>query len=298
MRILKQFWDRIFSTQRKTSVPDSQLVTRSEELECEISVISGERQALADEVQQVRSDFERAKDEENRKIADLDLVHQTLERARDEDHRKLTELESLNNRFETAREEDSRKILDLGTRLTELESEHDQAHDKVLALETHLSEANSRIDDTDNHVRELEGRLKSEHQNYLNIIRDMKSRFRKQDLRINWTMSIAGTVLLLGTVAGVILIWEMQKNTTLVSSMSKDLKRLMSSIDGNLSLQHKPREEKQQLSLPAKPPSAPRTKADTQPEKPRNSKKVKSTIDYLYGSEILNSTFGTESNNE
>ena len=298
MSTFRQFWGKLFSRSKEPTDADGQPTTSSEELEREILAIRGERQALAEAVQQVRSDFERARDEENRKIADLEQVRCVMERARDEDHRKLTELESLNSRFENAREADNRKILDLETRLAELESERNQARDKAQALENSLaetanrlektdlqvnnlqvnsveqakqveaslSEANSRLEDTGNHVRELEDRLNSERQDYLNSLQEILGRFRKQDLRMNWTMSVAGAALLLGTVAGVILIWEMQRNAALLSGMSKDLKDLMSSIDGNLSLQHQPREEKQPLALPALPPPIARTTIAVQPE--------------------------------
>ena len=272
-------------------MPDDQHVPSPEELEREILAISGERQALAEEVHQVRSDFERARDEENRKLADLEQVRRVMERARDEDHRKLTELESLNSRFESAREADSRKILDLETRLAELESERNQARDKTRALENalaesasrlektdlqvkdlqvnsveqakqiaaSLSESNSRLEDTGNHVRNLEDRLTSERQDYQNALQDILGRFRRQDVRMNWTMSVAGAALLLGTVAVIILTWEMQRNAVLLTSMSNDIRELVSSIDGNLSQQHKLRAEKHQMALPSTPLSAPVT---------------------------------------
>ena len=299
MRTLRQYWDRIFSRRSKASVPDGPHVPGPEELEREILAISDQRQALAEEVHQVRSDFERARDEDNRKLADLEQVRRVMERARDEDHRKLTELESLNSRFESAREADSRKILDLETRLAELESERNQARDKVQALENalaesasrlkktdlqvkdlqvnsveqakqiaaSLSESNSRLEDTGNHVRNLEDRLTSERQAYQNALQDILGRFRRQDVRMNWTMSVAGAALLLGTVAGVILIWEIQRNATLLTSMSRDIRELVSSVNANLSLQQQPQEEKQPLAdLPVTPPPIARTTVAVQPE--------------------------------
>ena len=190
------------------------------------------------------------------------------------------ESESLCSRFESSRGTDSRKILGLETRLAELESERNQERYKTQALENtlaetasrlektdlqvkelqvnsveqakrieaSLSEANSRLEDKGNYIRELEDRLKNERQDYLSVLQDILGRLRKQDLRMNWMMSAAGAALLLGAVAGVILIWEMQRNATLLSSMSKDLKGLATSMNGHLSLQHKPKEEQQQLA--------------------------------------------------
>ena len=262
MSTFRQFWGKLFSRSKKPTDADGQPTASPEELEREISAISGERQALAEEVHQVRSNFERA---------------------RDEDHRKLTEFESLNHRYETAREADSRKILDLERRLAALESEHRQAHDKSRALQAavgettsrlekadlqvkdlqvgsveqakqfkaSLSDASNRLEATDTHVRELEDRLNSERQDYLNTIQGTLDRFRRQDLRMNWTMSGAGIALLLGTVAGVILMWDMKRNTTVLSSMSRDLGDMMSSIEGHQGLQHKLYEEQPRLVRPA-----------------------------------------------
>ena len=84
---------------------------------------------------------------------------------------------------------------------------------------------------------------------------------------MNWTMSVAGAALLLGTVAGVILIWEIQRNATLLTGMSKDIRELVSSVNENLSLQQQPREEKQPLAdLPVTPPPVARTTVAVQPE--------------------------------
>lgn len=216
------------------------------------------------------------------------------------------ESESLCSRFESSRGTDSRKILGLETRLAELESERNQERYKTQALENtlaetasrlektdlqvkelqvnsveqakrieaSLSEANSRLEDTGNYIRELEDRLKNERQDYLSVLQDILGRLRKQDLRMNWMMSAAGAALLLGAVAGVILIWEMQRNATLLSSMSKDLKGLATSMNGHLSLQHKPKEEQQQLALPTTSSGT----SDTVTANPQATQSSKTTI--------------------
>jgi len=292
-------------------VTDGQLAPNSEILEREFSAIGGEIQALAVEVQRVRSDFEHARDEENRKPPELELLNSRLETAREAVSRntlnildletRLAELESERNR---ARDEGrglenslsvagdrmeatDNHVRELETRFAELESERNRARDEVRGLENSLSVAGDRMEATDNHVRELEDRLKSKPQDYLNTFQDMLTRFRKQDLRINWTMSFTGIALLLGAVSVVILVSDVQRNATLLSSMSKDLKDLRGSIEGHLSLQSKPHDEKQQLTLPETPHSAPRTKAAAQPEKPKNPKKAIIRIDNSYPPSIL-----------
>lgn len=227
---------------------DGQQVSRPEELEREISIISSEGQTLAKKVQQIRSD---------------------LEHARDEDHRKLTGIESLRNRFTTAIEAVSRKNLHLDNRIAELESKRNKAHDKARALEDALAETSTRLEKTvlqvkgmqvgmeeqakqfkaslsdasnsleatDNYVRELENSLKSERQDYLSTIQNMQGRFRKQDLRMNWTIAVAGFALLLGAVSGAVLIWDIQKNNRLLSGMSNDIKALMISMNEQMGMQ-------------------------------------------------------------
>ena len=266
MHTLRQYWERLFSRQRTSSVPDGQQLPRPEELEREISIISSEGQALAKKVQQISSD---------------------LEHARDEDHRKLTGIESLRNRFTTAMESVSRKNLNLDKRIAELESERNKAHDKTRALEdalaetstrlekivlqvngmqvgleaqakqfkASLSDASNRLEATDNYVRELENSLKSERQDYLSTIQDMQGRFRKQDVRMNWAIAVAAVALLLGAVAGAVLIWDAQKNSRLLSSMSNDIRALMTSMNEQMGMQDA--QQVEQLQPASSPPENP-----------------------------------------
>jgi FKBP-type peptidyl-prolyl cis-trans isomerase/predicted nucleic acid-binding Zn-ribbon protein len=309
---LRKYWERVFSRLKTPSEPDGPHTSRTEDLERKISTVSGENKALAEEVQRVRLEFENTRDEENRKIDDLEQVRQAMELARNEDLRKLAELESLNNTIATARDADSKKILDLERWLAEIESGRNQARDKVKALEhslaktstrlektdaqledlqelsveqarqfsASLSDASDRLASTDNHVRELGNRLENDRQDYLKTWQDMQGRLRKQDVRMNWTITAAGFALLLATVAGAVLIWGVQKNATMLSSMSQDIKALMTSGNGHSSKQHTLQEEQRQPALPATAPEpgttvtakpASSAAAKPQPEVPANA---------------------------
>lgn len=401
MRTLRHYWGRLFSQLDKPSETDASHATGQENLEREISAIISENQALAEEVQRVRTDFERARDEENRKNTDLEQLRQAMELARNEDQLKLSELESFNSNVETARDADNRKILELEKRLAEIESERVQTRDKFNTLEyslaetstrleksglqlkdlqlssvehakqieasltdasnrltstdnhvreletrlvsdhqamelarsedqrklaeleslnsifesardadsrkilelekaiaeigteghqvrdevkglesalvetstlmrksdlqikdlqvssvekarhleTSLSDASNRLASTDNHVRELETRLVNDRQDYLKTYQDMQHRFRKQDSRMTWAMSAAGIALLLGIAAAAVLIWDVQRNTTMLSGMSKDIKQLMGSVEVESSIKPTQPEEQQQLDM-------------------------------------------------
>lgn len=299
MNTLRQYWGRLFSRLKKTSDAGGQDVARPKDLEREVSAISGENRVLAEEVRRVRTDSGDASTEEHRKVVDLQQVRHDIELARSADQRKLAELEELNSNIEAARDADSKKIHDLGKQLAKLESERNQTLDKVRTLEGSLTEAasrleraeqqiqdlqattaeqakqynsilveaNKRLESTDNRVSELDQKRRNDRQEFLKTYQDMLLRFRKQDLRLNWTITAAGFAILLGTVVGAVMIWDVQRNSALLSSVSLDLKNLIASVNGQLSLQQDSQKENLQHSLPAMLPPVPRTTLAAQPEK-------------------------------
>jgi hypothetical protein len=209
-----------------------------------------------------------------------------MEQARNEDHRKLAELEALNSALEAAREADSNKILELERRLAEIEGERRQTSERVKALEhsqaettsqleradeqiadlqassveqaekfrASLSAAGKRLDETDDHVSQLEQRLKSERQDYLNTFQDLLGRLRKQDVRLNWTLTAAAFALLLGTAVGAVLIWDVQKNAKMLAGMSSDIKALMTTVNQSQSRLPAPQQVKPPPPVSATPP--------------------------------------------
>ncbi len=257
-----------------------------DELERKLSVINDENHALAEEARRVRSDFEHARDEENNRIVELEQVRQAMRLARDEDQRKLAELESTNDRYATARAADQRRISDLEGRLVDLEAGRKQARDRAQALESiladatarleqterqirdlqshsveqarhfeaSLSDASNRLESTDQQVRTLATRLENEHQFYLKTFQELQGRFHRQDVRMNWAIIVAAFALLLGTVAGTYLIRNVQKNATLLSGMSQDIKELMTAVNAQSSQTRSPAQEQRQLARPAPSP--------------------------------------------
>ncbi len=279
MRTLRHYWESLFSRLKQRAASSSHQATGADVLEYEVSAISSQNRALAEQVQRVRTDLERVRTEENRQMSDLEQVRHTLESIRDEDARKLAELESSNSRLATAREADSARILELGKRLVEIETERDQARDQVKALdvalaattsrllkidtqirdlqvqsveqvrqfEASLADAGSRLESMDSQVRILGIKLDNERQHVLKNFQVMQSRVHKQNYRLNWTITAAVFALLLGAVAGGVQLWHGQKNAAMLSDMSRDIKTVMSSVNkglsGDTSMDDLPQEE-------------------------------------------------------
>jgi len=267
LHILRRYWERIFSRLKKPSEASGRDVAGVDGLEREIAAISGKNHSLAEQVQRVRTDFERAHNEEDRKIAELEQVRAAMQ---------------------LAREADSRKLHDLETRLAETEASHKQAREQVTLLENTLAETTTRLEQTDRQIRDLQSssveqakafqtsladanerlesadikvkmlgsRLDSEHRHVLKTFEELHGRLRKQDVRLNWTFTAAGFALLLGTAAGAVLIWDVQKNAALLASMSQDIRELMTSVNGQLGMRHTPPQAPPQLALPVTPPGS------------------------------------------
>jgi FKBP-type peptidyl-prolyl cis-trans isomerase FklB len=279
---LRQYWERLFS-RRLPSRHGGQHAIAQDELEQKLAAINDENHALAEEARRVRSDFEHARDEENNRIVELEQVRRAMQLARDEDQRKLAELASTNDRYAASREVDQRRISDLEGRLVELEAGSKQARDRAQVLESTLADATTRLEQTERQIRDLQShsveqarrfeaslsdagnrlestdkqvrilgiRLENEHQSYLKTFQEMQGRFRRQDVRLNWAITIAAFALLLGTVAGTYLIRNVQKNATLLSGMSQDIKELMTAVNAQSSQQHSPAERTQARPAPS-----------------------------------------------
>ena len=299
MHTLKRYWGNMLARLFQPAGPELGHAPAAEALEREISAISGENRALADAVQRARMDFERARDEESRKIVDLERVRQTLAQARDEDQRQLSELQSLTSRFEAARKADGSRILDLETRLAVLEAGRNQARDQVKALENSLTETTSRLERTDGQLRELqagaeeqarqfqtalasagnrlestenalrglETRLEHERRQAQKTFDSLQERFRQQDRRLKWSMVAAGFAVLLGLVAGSVLIRGVQKNATLLSGMGSDIKEMMTTVNESLGMPQRSPDEGRPLTLPTALPDS-RTADPPQPAPP------------------------------
>jgi predicted nucleic acid-binding Zn-ribbon protein len=255
------------------------------DLEVRLAGLESERDQAREKVGGLENSVSDASDRmetTDKYVRDLEVRLAGLESERDQARDKVGGLENSVSDASDRMKITDKHIRDLEARFAGLESERHQVRDKVGVLENSVTDTSDRMEITNNHVRDLEDRLKSKHEDYQNTFQGMLLRFRKQDLRINRTMFFTAIALLLGAVSVVILVWDVQRNAALHSSMRKELKELGGSIEGHLSLQHNPQEEKQQLILPETPHSAPGEKAAAKPEKPKYSKKPRFKIDNAY----------------
>ena len=263
----------------------SQNTLNIHELENRLAGLESERNQTRDKVSGFENSLSDASDRmetTEKLVRELENRLAGLESERNQTRDKVSGFENSLSDASDRMETTEKLVRELENRLAGLESERNQTRDKVSGFENSLSDASDRMETTEKLVRALEDGLISQHQDYMNTFQDMLMRYRKQHLRINWTMSFTGIALLLGSVSVVIMVWDVQRNATRLSSMTKVLKSLSGSIEEHLSLQHKPQEEKQQLTLPETPHTAPETKATAQPEKPKNSKKRTLRIDNSY----------------
>jgi chromosome segregation ATPase len=113
---------------------------------------------------------------------------------------------------------------------TRLEEFQHTSLQQVTALESSLADTTTRLEAMDGQVRTLEQKLDLEHQLYLHTVQEIQSQVRSQDQRLNWTMMAAVSAMLLGSAAGGILIWDVQKNAKILGGISTEVKQLGSAM--------------------------------------------------------------------
>jgi FKBP-type peptidyl-prolyl cis-trans isomerase len=139
---------------------------------------------------------------------------------------------------------------DLERRLAAISSENQALSEDMQRMRTELSDARERLGSTENLVNVLGNTLESDRQNFLKTYQDMHHRFRKQDLRLNWTLMITGFTLLLGIMAATVLISGAQRNASLFTHMSEEVKALSLSMHSYLGLQQGRQQDQQQVAVP------------------------------------------------
>jgi FKBP-type peptidyl-prolyl cis-trans isomerase/predicted nucleic acid-binding Zn-ribbon protein len=330
LRSLKHYWQKAVARIRHPFKPHAEHAPRPEQLEQEISAVSSENRSLSAELGRVRSDFEHARSEEDRKITALEQVRDEIESAQTRDRHKLAELEQVSAELASTRSEQAQHIAALEQRLIELESERDRARQQAQALQdslsattarldatddqlkalqtlteehaetfnTSLTQATSRLQDTEDYIRTVEKDAEDRHRHHSGLIHEMQIAQRRQDRLLNRSIIAAGFFLLLGTIAGVVLILEVQGNSRVLAGMSQDMKAFMATVDQQLGrqqdsseLQPPPLAAIPEIPRPADtaPAIAPATVEDKQtpqPQKPENSATVSkpATNPYMLGS--------------
>jgi len=267
LNAIRQYWERLFSRLKPSRQGGRHAIAQDEPARDFPGISDGNHDPAA-EMRRVHADIENARDEENDKIVDLEQVRQAVQLVREEDQRKLAELESINDRHATAWEADHRRISDLEGRVFELDDARRQAHDRIQELENTLAEATNRLERTDRQIKELQRntveqskqfqasiadassrlaetdnqlrvlgtRLEDDRRQVLKTFETLQGRLRAQDVRLNWTIAAASFAVLLGTTAAGVLILDVQKNSTVLAGMSRDIKEMMGSVSGQTGL--------------------------------------------------------------
>jgi FKBP-type peptidyl-prolyl cis-trans isomerase len=270
LRSLKQYWQQAFASITKALRPHPQHTSRPEELEHKISVVTSENQILSAELSRVRADSAQALSEENRKIAALEQFREKTEAAQDLDQTKLAELERLSDVLGKSLAAETQRTSELERRIDELETALDQAREQNRTLESSLATTTTVLENTGNQIRELQvlsveqakavkaslaqvttryesleeyarsqgEKLENEQRLYANALQEIQLDQRKQDQRVSWITTVAGLALLLGTLASGMMIWNVQKNSRVIASMSSDIKALVSPINDHLGSRH------------------------------------------------------------
>lgn len=270
MRSLKQYWQQAVASIRKALRPHPQLTSRPDELEHKLSAVSSENQILSAELSRVRADSEQARSEENRKIAALEKFREKTEAVRNLDLTKLAELERLSDVLGKSLTTETQRTSELESRIVELETALDQAREQNKTLVSSLAATTTKLETTTNQIRDLQvlsveqakavkaslaqvtarcdsmeeytrsqgEKLENEQRLYANALQEVQLDQRKQDQRVSWITTVAGLALLLGALASGIMIWDVQKNSRVIASMSRDIKSLISPINEHLGSQH------------------------------------------------------------
>jgi DNA repair exonuclease SbcCD ATPase subunit len=114
--------------------------------------------------------------------------------------------------------------------LKALESSLSDTSQQLTLLGTSLNDTSTRLERMNGQISTLEQKLDLEHQLYLHTVKDIQSQVHSQDQRLNWTMMAAVFAMLLGSVAGGILIWDVQKNARILGGINREVGQLGSAM--------------------------------------------------------------------
>ena len=113
----------------------------------------------------------------------------------------------------------------------ELSALRDRSQQQVMMLESSLADTSTRLETADSEIGKVKKKLDLEHRLYMHTVQEVQSQVRIQHQRLGWTMMAAVFAMLLGTVAGAILIRDVQKNARILADMSRDVDQLRSAFE-------------------------------------------------------------------
>ena len=174
-------------------------------------------------------------------------------------HTLAANLKRTHQETESARDRDQQKYNALMQRLGAVETGRDRAHELALQLETTLAAVSTRLAATELQVKALHveaqeqaaefkvslldntnalqaavsqvEKLEAEHRHHESMLLEVRAQLLKQDRRLVSAIWVAAFASMLLVVTGAVLIWDVQKNATVLNSMSADLGHLMSAME-------------------------------------------------------------------
>jgi hypothetical protein len=152
-------------------------------------------------------------------------------RAGGEPGNTVVQLERVRDRFSTAGKAETARMASMEQRLAELETEHAATQRQLQIVEKDLAVTGTDLENTHARVNTLAQELEDGRRLYLQTVQETQLQLRKQDMRLNWLTLVSAFALLLAVVACAILIWDVQKNASLLAAMSADIKQLVLSVD-------------------------------------------------------------------
>jgi len=194
--------------------------------------------------------------------ADSDLDAAVISSA---NHMLAANLKRTHQQTESARDRDQQKYSALMQRLGAVESGRDQAHERALQLETTLAAVSTGLAATELQVKALQleaqeqaaefrvsllentnalqiavsrvEKLEAEQRHHESMLLEVQAQLLKQDRRRISAIWVAAFASMLLVVTGAVLIRDVQKNATVLDSMSADLGYLMSAMQQKSALQ-------------------------------------------------------------
>ena len=176
-------------------------------------------------------------------------------------HTLAANLKRSQQQAANARDQQQQKYDLLAQRLGTVETEREQAQQRALVLEASLVDVSTRLAASESQIKALRAetleqvtelkaslldnagtlqaavtraeKLEAEQRRYESMLQDAQKQLQRQHGRQVSAMWVAAFALILAAVAGAMLIRDVQKNATVLSNMSADLKQLTSVLEAN-----------------------------------------------------------------
>ncbi|MEZ5540473.1 MAG: FKBP-type peptidyl-prolyl cis-trans isomerase [Pseudomonadota bacterium] len=228
-----------------------------------LSALRDEHETLARQARDIVAQLDSLGALESRTSAEQEALRGSLQQAMAAATRKLDGLETASRDLATTAAAENARVLDLAERLAALEHERDQERDQLRGLQQRVQDTTSRLERADSQIKDLQVRtveqvrefdallstageridavdgkvktmgikIENEQQQVMTAYRHTEGLLRKEHTRMNWAFSVAAVAVLLGVLAGIAQVWNIEQNATLLAGMSKDISSLLQYMD-------------------------------------------------------------------